>query len=215
MENLKRQSVSWPVIIIALVIFWPIGCVLLYSRIVLKNGKLKANGILLIVVAICCYIMAIAGFSITIEDVNTDLITNVVLTIVFLVAGVVSTVFSVKLLKKYKSYKKYVDKIGPRIKISIDELAQQTGDSIEQTIKNVSDVIKYKMIDAYINEYDEVIIKTNNMYENSCTRVEEKREIINVQCKNCGANNKYIKGKENRCEFCDSVLTKQYSNSTK
>jgi len=76
-------------------------------------------------------------------------------------------------------------------------------------MKNIYEIIKYKMLDAYINEDNEIVIKTNVEYD-SFNVIEAKKEIITVQCKNCGATNKFIVGKENRCEFCDTVL-KNYS----
>lgn len=207
MSELQEKLISWPAIIIALIVFWPIGCVLLYMRSISKVGKLKSNIILLIIISIFCCLMTLAGVSITVEDLNKDLGINIFVIILFLSGAITSTVFAIKLSKKYKCYKKYVEKIGARLKISIDELAHQTGDSIETTIENISGAIQYKMIDAYINEDNDIII--NNQLQDDLDDMEEELEIITIQCKNCGATNKYIIGEENRCEFCNSILLRE------
>lgn len=211
MKDWKEWLISWPVIVIAFFVFWPLGCVLLYARSVAKNSSLKANGILLVIISIFCYFMTFVGISVTMEDLNSDLGINIFMIILFLSASIASTVFAVKLLKKYSCCKKYVEKIGIRKKVSIDELSQQFGNSTEITITNVSNAIKYKMIDAYINEYNEIIIKSNNVNENLNFGSDIKHEIVTVQCKSCGANNKFIVGRENKCEFCDSILIKEYA----
>lgn len=209
MEDIKKWLISWPVIVITFIVFWPMGFVLIYIRSVMKNGKLKTKGITLIIVAVCCYSIALVGSASTVDDPTNDLMVGIVMIIMFLIGGIVSTVFAVKSLKKYNQYKKYVEKIGARVKVPINEIAQQMGETIETTMKNIYEIIKYKMLDAYINEDNEIVIKTNVEYD-SFNVIEAKKEIITVQCKNCGATNKFIVGKENRCEFCDTVL-KNYS----
>lgn len=208
MNELKEILLSWPVIIIACIVFWPIGCVLLYMRSLSKVGKLKSNSILLIIISIFCCLMTLAGISITLEDLNNNLGINIFVIFLFSSGAITSTVLAIKLLKKYKCYKKYVERIGARLKISVDELAQQTGDSIETTIKNISGAIQCQMIDAYINEENDIII--NSQLQNNIDSWEEELERITVQCKNCGATNEYRIGEENRCEFCNSILVRQY-----
>lgn len=210
MEDWKEWAISWPAIIIMLIAFWPIGLMLLYFRGICKSGKLKTNGILLVIIAIICYFMGFTCLSITFEDLSKDLGVNIFVDILFFGGAIAVTVYAFKNLMKYKCYKKYIEKIGARKKVSIDELAQQIGDTTEEVIANVSNAIKYKMLNGYINEKEEIIIKSSNMQDNVNIYKEEKEEIVTVQCKNCGANNKFVVGKENRCEFCNSILEKQY-----
>ncbi len=209
MEETKKWFISWTAIIIAFVVFWPVGFLLLYLRFTNNSGKLKTNAILLIVVAITCYFMTFVGISVTLEDLSTDFAINLFMIIFFLGGGIASTIFAIKFMRKHKCYNKYVEKIGARVKISVDELSQLVGNTREITIKNVSEAIKYKMLKGYINENDEIIIRPSSDFN---INIERKQEIVTVQCKNCGANNKFIVGRENRCEFCDSVLIRQYSN---
>lgn len=207
MEELKEKLLSWPVVIISIIFIWPIGCILLYIKLVNKSGKLKINGILLIITSIFCYFITIIGISITLEDLSNDLGINIFVVMLFLSGAVISTIFGIKSLKQYRSYKRYVEEIGARQQMSIDELAQKTGSSIETTIKNVSGAIKYKMIDAYINNDNVVII--NGLLQDEFDSIDiEEPEVITIQCKNCGATNKYITGNENRCEFCNTILVR-------
>lgn len=210
MENWKEWAISWPAIIIMLIAFWPIGLILLYFRGICKSGKLKTNGILLVILAIGCYFMGFTCLSITFEDLNKDLGINIFLDILFFGGAIAATVYAIKNFMRNNCYKKYVEKIGARKKVSIDELAQQMGVTTEVVVANVSKAIKCKMLNGYINEKEEIIINSGNMQDSASVYREEKEEIVTVQCKNCGANNKFVVGKENRCEFCDSILEKQY-----
>lgn len=201
MEELKKWLISWPGIIITLIIFWPMGCILLYIK---ARRSLKAKRIVLIGIAIFCYLMTFAGISITLESLNDDLGINIFVTILFFSGAIASTIFGVRALKNYNYYKKYVNKIGARSKISIYELAQKMETTPETTINDVRNAIKYNMIKAYIDENEDIIVI--NDIQNININVEQEPEISVLQCNNCGATNKVIEGKENHCEFCDSIL---------
>ena len=76
-----------------------------------------------------------------------------------------------------------------------------------------SKIISYKMLDGYINEENEVVLidnysNTPSYIGNVTTNATPQRQVLTVKCRNCGATNKFITGKENRCEYCDSLLTK-------
>ena len=64
------------------------------------------------------------------------------------------------------------------------------------------------MIDAYINEENDIII--NSQLQNNIDSWEEELERITVQCKNCGATNVFVEGRKNKCEYCDSILSEEY-----
>ena len=213
MEKLKNWLISWPVIVIIMILFWPVGCLLLYIRGVTTKGKLKTNILVSIVAALFCYLMLFAGISVTAESGNEELAVHIFLIILFLVGSILTTIYAIKLIKNYYCYKKYTEIIGVRAKVSIDELARQTGDTMETIRKNVTGAIQAKMIDGYMDDDDNVILKLGNEYSNIETirKVETKSELLTVQCKKCGATNPYLTGKENRCEFCNSILTKQYA----
>lgn len=215
MEKSKKGIIYWILVVIMFIVFWPIGCILLYIGLKEKYGKLKTNGITLILVAIFGYIMTLAGISITFEDLSKDLAINLFLDAMFLSGAIISTIFATKALKKYSQCKRTVEQIGARLKISIDNLSQETGKTIDATRRDIYEAIKYKMIDGYINEKDELIVNFNSVYDVDDNyifdSIQNEREVTSIQCKNCGANNKFVEGEENRCEFCGSLLEQNYS----
>lgn len=208
MDTLKKWSSSWAAIVIAFIIFWPIGCVLLYFRFFVNDGKLKANSNLFWGLAIGCYFIILGGLMNAVEETGSDLQSTLVMLIAFIIAAAIFTILAIKKGKQHKYYKKYADYILARRNMTIEELAEKTGDSIEDVIRNVTKVIDNKMIEGYINSENQIILTNNdNTYNN--TVMQEKVQIFTVKCKNCGATNKFVSGKANRCEYCDSLLSNE------
>lgn len=60
-------------------------------------------------------------------------------------------------------------------------------------------MIRDKQIDAYIKDESKIILRENNFVNN---------KVFSLKCVNCGAENKFMEGTENICEYCGSILNK-------
>lgn len=211
METFKKLVSSWVVVIISLVIFFPIGFVFLYMKLFLNSGKLKANKVFLWILTVFCCLMVAAGINVIIENGKAEII-DIVLAILFLVGTLIAAKKALTTGKEYEYYQKYVDHIGVRGKVSLKELAEETGNSMETVIKDVSKVIQYNMMEGYINKENEFIQPDYIEYSDSWIEEEtpvKPPKVYSVKCKNCGATNRYIEEKENQCEYCGSFLEKE------
>lgn len=208
MGILKKITSSWFVVAISFIV-WPVGLAFLYMKLYFDGGKLKANKVFLWILAIACCLMVLGGVSVIVENGKIEP-ADVFVFILFLIGSIASANKAIKAGKDYKYYKTYVKYIGIKNKISIEELAEKTINSIEKVEEDISKMVSYKMIDGYINEENELILLKNNHSINMVGEsVKVKPEISSVECKNCGATNQFIENKENRCEFCGSILEKK------
>lgn len=101
MEQPNKSMISWPVVIITLIVFWPIGCVLLAINCFVGEGRFKARGRVLTVIAGFFYIMFVAGFGMYSE---VEFMPFVFTQAVILGLGVLSTKSARKNLKLAKEY---------------------------------------------------------------------------------------------------------------
>lgn len=208
MENLKKWSTSWIAIVIAFIAFWPIGFVLLYLRFFIEGGRLKVKANIFWGLAICSYVIIGSGLIAGSEQTGAELRSTIVMLLIFVIIAIACTIPAVKNSKKYKYYKKYVDYIRAKKNVTIEDLAEEMKESPDTVTKNITKIIGYKMIDGYINDENEIILtqdNNTNLYNN----IQEERQILTIKCKNCGATNKFVTGKENRCEYCDSILSEK------
>ncbi len=203
MENSKKKSSSWAVIILILIFIWPVGIFLLYRKLAYDDEKLKNIRNTLWSGAIFCYLLAFCGLSANTGSTFDSL--DVALIIIFIMIAIVCTIFALKTNKKYKYYEKYVEILKIRKRIDLSELSRKMGITEEQVIDDIAKLNKYKMSNTYINEDNEIIIVSNNYVDNTAFK-EPKKQITIVKCKNCGATNKCIEGKENRCEYCGTII---------
>ena len=212
MDTLKKWSSSWLIILLALIFFWPLGLVLLFIRIQDTRGNLKSLSNIFWTLAIICYFITFLGITQTVGNKYNDSASISALTF-FCIASIGFTIPAIKFHKKYKYYKNYADYIKLRRRVSIDEIAKKMGETTEKVTQNIAKIISYKMLDGYINEENEVVLidnysNTPSYIGNVTTNATPQRQVLTVKCRNCGATNKFITGKENRCEYCDSLLTK-------
>lgn len=96
---------------------------------------------------------------------------------------------AVKRRKEYKNYKGYLDYIIAKRKVNIEELAKIMQKKTEDVVKDISAMIQSKMIDGYINDHNEIILKSYEIIENNIKRQKEMQNMktISVKCNSCGA----------------------------
>lgn len=201
---------SWPVIILALCFFWPVGLYLIIKRISLdktavvnnSSGKgLKVTGIVLIV---------LGGFGIIGSFDPFDFGTLVIF-IFFIVGGVVLMNKAKKIQAEGESIKQYLSIVVNGNVRQLDAIAATTGKSYDIVHKDIKNMIdKGFLKNAYIDEGAREIVlpssspapqnNVNNAYANT-TPTQSKI----VACPCCGANNT-IYGDMGECEYCGSGL---------
>ena len=207
MNNLDKQPwyTSLLAIVIAMICFWPVGCVFLYLRWVKRDGRFKAINNVLLVCTVFLLLVGVPTICSSIEYFDTsDILADL---FIFIIPGIICGYIWFKRRKKVKEYNKYLEYISAHKKIKIDNICNNLNVDYKTATSAIADMINKGMIKGYIEE-DELIIKgsTEGVYNISDERTPVKKETKIVKCKECGAKNTVIVGEKKECEYCGSLL---------
>ena len=142
---------SWPVIIIALICFWPVGLFLIIKRASVDKKTAMASSKLIkgLGIASCC--MAALGFLVCLSDGFDG--ADVGLIIFFAAAGAALLYLANKIKKDADSVKLYLNIIVNGGERQLDSVAAATGKQYDVVKKDVQKMIdKGFLKNAYINE---------------------------------------------------------------
>lgn len=198
---------SWPVIILALCIFWPVGIFLIIKRVSIDKKTAMGAGKLIGGIGIASYCIAGIGFIACLSDgFGSD---DIGMILFFGIAGFALQKVSQKIKREAEDVKKYLSVIVNGNERQIDVIASSMGKSYDMAKNDIQKLInKGYLKNAYINEGTREIVLPNiiqeqsgDMANTSSAHVETK--IISCPC--CGANNT-ISGETGECEYCGSPL---------
>ena len=194
MEN--NTLYSWPVIIIALILFWPLGVFLIYKKsqtdkkTALTVAKiLNILGTIFIVVGIITLIAIIGIF--------------------YLILGIVLKVLAKKMLASAENVKRYISIVINGNLRQLDAIAAAVGkpyDTVKADLQKLIDDGYFK--NAYINEATREIVlsaPSASVNEVSASVAGTAVQTRVVVCPCCGANNT-VSGAVGECEYCGSPL---------
>lgn len=201
---------SWPVIILALCFFWPLGLYLLIKRssldktAVMKNssGKgLKTTGIVLIA-------FGGIGVATSFDPFNFGAL---IVFAFFIIGGIILMNKAKNIRTEGENIKQYLSIIVNGNVRQLDTIASTTGKSYDVVHKDVKKMIsKGYLKNAYIDEgAREVVLPNsapapqNNMNIATANSALAQPKIVACPC--CGANNT-IYGVAGECEYCGSPL---------
>lgn len=222
MERFKNIP-TW-IIVLSFIFAWPIGLVLVILKVVAKEDskfeeanskvsnttiinnkfnkldKIKAKKSKFKVLTIIQFIIALVFFFAMISDLATGNMENIegaiiinVLTFGILTPLCITYFKTNSLVKKIETYQNL---ILIRDIYDTNKLATYLGTSRMQVL----DFVTYMIREGYL----ELDIKNDNLVKPK--EYIDPAQVFSIICQNCGATNKYIKGKNNKCEYCGSVL---------
>lgn len=201
---------SWPVIILALIFFWPLGLFLIIKRASVDKKTAMGSGKLIkgLGIASCC--MAALGFLVCISDGFDG--TDVGMIIFFAAAGAALLYLAKKIKKDAESVKQYLNIIVNGGERQLDAIAAATGkqyDAVKNDVQRMID--KGYLKNAYINESTrEVVLPSaapanNNVGQPTTGAAPTAVQTRVVACPCCGANNT-VSGTLGECEYCGTPL---------
>lgn len=212
---------SWPVIIIMLCIFWPVGLFLLIKRLSLDKKTSLVAGKTVGIIGAVSYAIAILGFiacfseGMTSEDVGYILF--------FAVAGFALRRVAKKTKKEAEDVKQYLAIIVNGHVRQLDSIAAATGKSYDVVRADIQRMInKGYLKNAFINESTRELVLPDTApatptavpAANNSDYIPVQVPVVNaptqpvgrmVSCPCCGANNT-IYGASGECEYCGSPL---------
>ena len=201
---------SWPVIIIALICFWPVGLFLIIKRASVDKKTAMASGKLIkgLGIASCC--MAALGFLVCLSDGFDG--TDVGMIIFFATAGAALLYLANKIKKDADSVKLYLNIIVNGGERQLDSVAAATGKQYDVVKKDVQKMIdKGFLKNAYINENTREVVLPSaapanvNVAQPTGGVAPAAVQTRVIACPCCGANNT-ISGDIGECEYCGTPL---------
>lgn len=200
---------SWPVIVLWLIIFWPVGLFLIIRKVSVDKKSIrriesqgfKGIGIGLVV-------LGVIGFVGCVSDPEAASGTAIA---VFMVAGGIVLAFKArKWDKEEKMAKEYLAIIMNGNVLRMDRIAAATGKPYDVVKADIQKMIqKGYLKNAYINESIREIVISAGTPSGSA---EESGDVHSAQttakritCPCCGANNT-IYGDTGECEYCGSPI---------
>lgn len=211
MNNNEKMSFlySWPVIILALCFFWPVGVFLIIKKVSVDRKAAIGAGKFIGGMGIVLYCIAALGLFVSLVDGFAG--EDIALVLFFGVAGFVLRRIAKKIKTEAESVKQYLSIIVNDNIRQLDAIASTTGktyDVVHEDVKKLID--KGYLKNAYIDESTREVVLPNNapvpQYNaNYATANAAPVQSKVVTCPCCGANNT-VMGDIGECEYCGSPL---------
>ena len=204
MRNVKLRGAPWTWIVIAFVIFWPIGMFLLIKKIAIERGtaltcsKSVTNlSYVLFGLAVVYMLMALTG--------NMHF---VVAGAMCIIGGYVMHLYANKSKVTSGKYKKYIDLVVNHRQTSIDNIAVAVGVTYSAAVFDLQKMISSGYFTGTrIDHSNRAIIMNAPQFGSDPFAKSSKREQDRVaSCESCGANNVVTSGRLPECEYCGSPL---------
>ena len=212
MSNNKIGGIySWPVIILALIFFWPLGLFLIIKRTTLdKTAVMKdSSGKGLKITAIV--LLVLGGFGI-IGSFDPFDFGSLVIFLFFIAGGVILLNKAKKIKAEGESIKKYLAIIVNGGERQLDAVASATGKQYDVVKNDVQKMIdKGFLKNAYINENTREVVLPSaapanvNVAQPTGGAAPAAVQTRVIACPCCGANNT-ISGDIGECEYCGTPL---------
>lgn len=202
--ELKKLAESWVVVILALIIFWPVGLIFLYLK--LRNNsknKFKFSGITKIVIGACSVSFGLIGLSTEIDEPTGEVGLTIVMVSIFLAIGIAFIYFGVKNIKEGKIYEKISNLINFQEVESVEEIAKKLKITEEKATEYISKAISLGICNNEIEYKNNKIIYKKKVEE----QVEKKKHERIVKCECCGGINHINDTEVKTCEYCGMELT--------
>lgn len=200
MEQMHKKSLSWGMIALIFILFFPVGAWLASRKILnekynyLANGKaLRIFGILMLCLGACDMMLEIAledsaGFA----DATS---------IFCCAAGIYMIFKGSKWINRGNKFQRYVAIVNAGT-TSIDGIAATYPTTYDDAVADLQMMMK---AGYFLNAYLDLNKRELVMPEAESAPHTNTRPRI-VQCPNCGASNTVMPGAANACEYCGSPL---------
>lgn len=212
----SRTSLTWTFVVFCLFIIPPVGIALLLFKLYAeklfyyKNGKIvRTVGLIIAILGLLYTLIWLFDKSYFYAFGNPSIAIVVILFVAVL--GIVGIIVGNRFIKRGNRMELYKNIIEISHETSIDNIAEKIPTSYDNALIDLRFMLNNGYFDGgYIDEKrHEIYIKdyqdNQNQYNNSNRNNYQPRPYT-VICKNCGASNTVIPGKDNKCEYCGSPL---------
>lgn len=182
------------VIVIAFLVFWPIGIYLLISRNTATKQGMFAGGLNFKQSAtIAAILFAMALFCLFDSDIRS-------VSIIYIIGAVALLFYGKNNEKKIARYRKYIELVVNNNISGIDTIANACGINYDTCRNELATLISKGVFkNAVIND----TLHTINISKNA---VSPNSQVIMVTCSGCGASISLAKGTTCECDYCGNTL---------
>lgn len=203
MDMNKKIYQYWIVIILALIIFWPVGLILLYLKF-RDNSKNKFifSGTIKIIIGVCSVLFALIGVAAEIDQPTGEVAVTIIMVSMFLALGGAFIYFGMKNIKEAKIYENIRNLINFQEVENIEEIARKLKITEEKAIQYISKAVTLGFCNNDIEYENKKII-----YKKKIEKEEQKKKherIIKCEC--CGGINHTNDTQTKACEYCGMEL---------
>ncbi len=201
--ELRKLTESWTIVILTLIIFWPVGLVLLYLK--LRNNsknKFIFSGTIKIIIGVCSIFFALIGTAAEIDEPTGEIVLTIVMVSIFLAIGVAFIYFGMKNIKEGKIYEKIKNLINFQQVESVEEIAKELKITEEKATEYISKAVSLGFCNNEIEYKNKKIIYKKKIE----AEVEKKKHERIVKCECCGGINHINDTEAKACEYCGMEL---------
>ena len=201
--ELRKLTESWTIVILTLIIFWPVGLVLLYLK--LRNNsknKFTFSGTIKIIIGVCSVFFALIGTAAEIDEPTGEIVVTIVMVSIFLAVGVAFIYFGMKNIKEGKIYEKIRNLINFQQVESVEEIAKELKITEEKATEYISKAVSFGFCSNEIEYKNKKIIYKKKIE----AEVEKKKHEHIVKCECCGGINHINDTEAKACEYCGMGL---------
>ena len=196
----STKPISWTLVIVCLIIFWPAGMFLLVKKFATDRAatiSIPRNTPLTIV---GWGLSIFGGVGLITELTREADAFGICFAMALLVGGALILLQLRKIKKQGQKYKKYINIIVNSEERDIPDMARAFGISYDEARKTIQEMVeKGYFPGAYIHEADRKIVMPD------CDDIDDV-EMRAVTCRSCGARNRVAVGKVGECEYCGSSI---------
>ncbi len=217
-ENGKVKVIySWPVILLGLVIFFPVGIFLMLRRAAVDPKAGILIGKLTGLVGIAAYGFAFLGAAVSFSEGITS--ADITLIIFFVAVGFLVRLIGKRIRTNAEKINQYVNLIVNENVRRLDHIASVTGRKYQVVKQDILNLIRRGQLkNAFLDEgLREVVLPQQRVIvpegtvpsflpveEVERAKAKEKTPRV-VRCPYCGANNTIV-GPAGECEYCGSAI---------
>ena len=205
---MRKKNVSWGIIVVWLILFFPVGLVLLCRKVSrekferVANGKfLRRFGWVLFSFSVFYFLLAVTGH-LQAED-RGNIVSGVLLIfIIFGGGGLLAVSRGNEMIYLGQKYYRYVSLVNASGDGSVEQIAAAYPAAFDQTVSDLQAMIRDGYFrDAYLDLAGKKLVLPKQKEEPAGTSFRQA-----VRCRNCGAPNTIVSGMAAECEYCGCPL---------
>mgnify|MGYP001206620289 CR=1 FL=1 len=208
---MQKKDIKWWVVILFLIVFWPVGLILLIVKLAMDNSAIMGRKTT--VIKVVCITLTVIGVIGLIAETSPSTASDdggLVLAIFFLVVGIIFLIIAIRNTKLAKMYRSFLDLIVNQKIKRLDYISISLGLPYEKVKENIEGMIKRGFLkDAYIDYVsNEIILLDNTETQYTVSQpVKAATQQTTIQCPGCGANNVVTIGVISECEYCGTKIS--------